>query len=430
MDLAEFFTRSARDVAAAARARGLLFLFDYRGPFIDLATPDAALATCLRRVQDAALDLLDDGFLFVTAQTEWSDDGIADVAVSVAGTGGRADEARITAVLRQLGMVERQGSDGELPDGARVADGQCPDTGYRLSFAANRSDGILFGIDIRSPATLLDGGPAPHAEGARAWLIGDSHNEHQSLARRLQRLGWSITLYRSIEQANMQLRTMSAGMTRPALVIATESELVTVDGMRALRAELPQHTQLILASLKPRQLEDHGIECRPWPFSPMELEDMTRQAETVAAAFSDETAPAPLGFQHRPHALVVDDNAVNLLVAAGLLQVAGFEVRTAAGGEEAIARCREQPPQVVLMDVHMPGMDGLQTTRRLRALQQAGVLPEFCIVAATADAKEIGHPACVEAGMDGYLSKPLTLTAMERELRRVMPGLRFLVSSH
>ncbi len=429
MDLAEFFTRSARDVAAVARARGLLFLFDYRGPFIDVSAPEVGLAACLRRVQDAALDLLDDGFLFVTAQTEWSDDGFADVAVSVAGTGGRADEARITAVLQQLGMVERQG-DGGLPDGARVADGECADTGYRLSFAANRSDGILFGIDIRAPAQLLDGGPAPHAEGARAWLISDAHGEHQSLARRLQRLGWSITLYRSVEQAHTQLRTMSAGMTRPALVIATESELVNVDGMRALRAELPQHTQLVLASLKPRQLHDNGIACRPWPFSPRELEDMTRQAETAAAAFSDDTAPAPLGYQHRPHALVVDDNAVNLLVAAGLLQVAGFEVRTAGGGEEAIARCREQPPQVVLMDVHMPGMDGLQTTRRLRALQQAGVLPEFCIVAATADAKEIGHPACVEAGMDGYLSKPLTLGAMERELRRVMPSIRFLASSH
>ncbi len=429
MDLAEFFTRSARDVAVVARGRGLLFLFDYRGPFVDLTLPEPGLAACLRRVQDAALDLLDDGFLFVTAQTEWSDDGLADVAVSVAGTGGRADEPRITEVLNQLGMVERH-TDGELPDGARVADGACPQTGYRLSFAANRSDGILFGIDIRAHARLLDGGPTPHAEGARAWLISDTHGEHQSLARRLQRLGWSITLFRTIEQAHTQLRTMSAGMTRPALVIASESEHVSVDGMRALRAELPHHTQLILASLKPRRLDDEGIQCLPWPFSPRELEDMTRQAETAAAAFSDETAPAPLGMQHRPHALVVDDNAVNLLVAAGLLQVAGFEVRTAAGGEEAIARCREHPPQVVLMDVHMPGMDGLQTTRRLRALQQAGVLPEFSIVAATADAREIGHPACVEAGMDGYLSKPLTLSAMERELRRVMPGIRFLVSSH
>jgi CheY-like chemotaxis protein len=110
--------------------------------------------------------------------------------------------------------------------------------------------------------------------------------------------------------------------------------------------------------------------------------------------------------------------------------VAGFEVRTAAGGEEAIARCRESAPQVVLMDVHMPDMDGLQTTRRLRALQQAGVLPEFRIVAATADARELGLPACIEAGMDGYLSKPLTLSTIEQELRRVMPGLRFLATSH
>lgn len=430
MDLAEFFTRSARNVVAQARARGLLFLFDYRGPFVDVDTDEQLLASCLQSLHEAALELLDDGFVFLSAQTEWSNDGFADVAVSLAGTGGRADDARVGDVLRRLGLTERQ----DLPDvseGARVAEGFLPQAGYRVSFAANRTDGILFAIDMRAPARLLDAAEPPDAAGARAWLISDTNGAHQSLSRRLQRLGWSTTVFRSLEQARVQLHVMSAGMTRPSLVIGTESPLVTLDGMRALRAELPRHTQVILAH-PGRRVEDEvdGVERRGEPFSPRELEDMTRRAEDAAATFSGQTMPAPLDFQHRPHALVVDDNAVNLLVATGLLQVAGFEVRTAAGGEEAIARCREHAPQLVLMDVHMPGMDGLQTTRRLRALQQAGVLPEFHIVAATADAREIGLPACVEAGMNGYLSKPLTLSALQQELRRVMPGMRFLASSH
>ncbi|RQP22778.1 response regulator [Piscinibacter terrae] len=431
MDLAEFFTHKARDVVAIARDRGLLFLFDYRGPFIELMDGEAALSSCLQRVQDAAMHLLDDGFIFLSAQTEWSDDGFADVAVSVAGTGGRADDARISAVLQQLGLVERRGMQF-YPEGARVADGTCPHSDFKISFAANRSDGILFAVDIvRAPARLMDGDPPPHADGARAWLISDANGAHQSLSRRLQRLGWSTTVFKSLHQATTQLRVMSAGMTRPALVIGTESRALTLDGMRTLRSELPQHTQVILATEDERRIDPgEGIDCMVWPFSPRELESVTRRAETAAAAFSGETAPAPLTFTERPRALVVDDNPVNLLVASGLLQVAGFEVRTAAGGEEAIARCREEAPQVVLMDVHMPDMDGLQTTRRLRALQQAGVLPEFRIVAATADARELGLPACVEAGMDGYLSKPLTLSSIEQELRRVMPGLRFLVTSH
>ncbi len=127
-------------------------------------------------------------------------------------------------------------------------------------------------------------------------------------------------------------------------------------------------------------------------------------------------------FSDRPGALVVDDNAVNLLVASGLLQLAGFEVDTATGGAEAIARCLERPPKLVLMDVHMPDMDGLETTRKLRDLQRRGLLPAFPILAATADAVGIGERACREAGMDGYLSKPLSLQAIRRELERVLPG--------
>lgn len=431
MDLAEFFTHRARDVVAIARDRGLLFLFDYRGPFIELLEGEAALSMCLRRVQDAALHLLDDGFIFLSVQAEWSDDGFADVAVSVAGTGGRASDARITAVLRQLGLAERQG--GQFyPEGARVGEGTCPHSGFKISFAANRNDGILFAVDVvQAPARLLSTELPPHADGARAWLISDANGAHQSLSRRLQRLGWSTTVFKSLHQVTTQLHAMSAGMLRPALVIGTESRALTLEDMRILRSELPQHTLVILATEDDRRIDPgEGIECMVWPFSPHELEVMTRRAEQAAATFSHDTDPVPLTSAERPQALVVDDNPVNVLVASGLLQAAGFEVRTAAGGEEAIARCRERAPQVVLMDVHMPDMDGLQTTRRLRALQQAGVLRDFRIVAATADAREIGLPACVEAGMDGYISKPLTLASIEQELHRVMPGLRFLATSH
>jgi len=151
---------------------------------------------------------------------------------------------------------------------------------------------------------------------------------------------------------------------------------------------------------------------------------VTRRSHGLVDTISGETMPAPLSFRDRPQALVVDDNAVNLLVAGGLLQIAGFEVRTASTGEEAIAQCKALAPQLVLMDVHMPGMDGLQTTQRLRAMQREGTLAYFVILAATADAVEIGQAACRDAGMDGYLSKPLSLQAIELEVDRLLPGLR------
>ena len=104
-------------------------------------------------------------------------------------------------------------------------------------------------------------------------------------------------------------------------------------------------------------------------------------------------------------------------------------MQTARSGEEGIERCRTHLPQWVLMDLHMPGMDGLQTTRRLRRMQHEGTLAHFPIVAATADTPAVIGRACREAGMDGTLSKPLTLRAIEREIDRLLPGLRSVVTT-
>jgi CheY-like chemotaxis protein len=74
------------------------------------------------------------------------------------------------------------------------------------------------------------------------------------------------------------------------------------------------------------------------------------------------------------------------------------------------------------MDVHMPQMDGFETTRELRELQSRGLVPRFPILGATADATTISEAACREAGMDGYLSKPLSLQAIRSELQHVLPS--------
>src|SRR5262245_38397364 len=106
-------------------------------------------------------------------------------------------------------------------------------------------------------------------------------------------------------------------------------------------------------------------------------------------------SPVPV---ERKCVLVVDDNDVNRLLVGEMLRRVGFDVEFAEDGVQAVEMCRHAAPDAVLMDVHMPRMDGIATTIELRRLQHSGELPVFPIIGATADAAQ--KSACLEAGMN------------------------------
>jgi signal transduction histidine kinase/CheY-like chemotaxis protein len=117
-------------------------------------------------------------------------------------------------------------------------------------------------------------------------------------------------------------------------------------------------------------------------------------------------------------ALVVDDNPVNLRVARGLVERLGHPVDTACTGAEALEKARSTDYLFVLMDCHMPELDGFQATRAVRALgTPRAAVP---IIALTASVLPEDVAACEAAGMDGCLAKPLSLQALQGVLGRVL----------
>ena len=85
--------------------------------------------------------------------------------------------------------------------------------------------------------------------------------------------------------------------------------------------------------------------------------------------------------------------------------------------------CRRAPPDLVVMDINMPVLDGIGATVQLRELQCAGLVPPFPIIAATAGHSIHNRHECLDAGMDGYLEKPLSFQSLEDEVLRVLPSL-------
>lgn len=120
--------------------------------------------------------------------------------------------------------------------------------------------------------------------------------------------------------------------------------------------------------------------------------------------------------------LLVDDSPVNLLVASTMLARCGVEVVPAEHGEQALERLRAQRFDLVLMDCHMPGLDGYAATQAWRQEEARRLLPRTPVVALTASAVEDDRGRCLAAGMDDYLVKPFEMDDLLGVVTRHLPA--------
>ncbi|HEY1087862.1 MAG TPA: ATP-binding protein [Archangium sp.] len=114
--------------------------------------------------------------------------------------------------------------------------------------------------------------------------------------------------------------------------------------------------------------------------------------------------------------LLVEDNPVNQRVGVGMLRKLGHQVQLARDGREGVAAARSGKFDLILMDVQMPELDGLEATQQIRAFESDSGLRRAPIYALTASVLSEQREACLEAGMDQVLEKPLTLESLERAL--------------
>ena len=137
------------------------------------------------------------------------------------------------------------------------------------------------------------------------------------------------------------------------------------------------------------------------------------RADTTAA-----TTPETTSAHRRPRVLLVDDNAVSRLVASHMLSAEGVEVIEADDGEGALTRVRERPFDLILMDYRMPGLDGCETTRRLRRLEESLNRPRTPVVALSGEESGDLDTCLGDDGFDDRLAKPCSRTKLQALLRR------------
>jgi two-component system cell cycle response regulator DivK len=117
--------------------------------------------------------------------------------------------------------------------------------------------------------------------------------------------------------------------------------------------------------------------------------------------------------------LVVEDNERNLKLLRDVLEYAGYEVRAAGTAEDGITLAVSEPPDLVLMDLQLPGIDGMEALRRLRDSPRTAGIP---VVAVTAQAMKQDRERALAVGFDAYVEKPISIRPFLEQVREFLPG--------
>ena len=148
----------------------------------------------------------------------------------------------------------------------------------------------------------------------------------------------------------------------------------------------------------------------------------TRGPAQEQTSLPTQTTRPPLGTETAPAILLVEDNQVNQELAGEALEAIGCRVTTVANGALAVDAVREQSFDIVFMDCQMPVMDGYTAATRIREMEQLSKHPRTPIIAMTAHVLGDNKQRCLECGMDGYLQKPYSLSALRTCVTRWLPS--------
>jgi CheY-like chemotaxis protein len=196
--------------------------------------------------------------------------------------------------------------------------------------------------------------------------------------------------------------------------------LLTAHSERPARSELEKRgiAACLVKPLRKKALHECLLEVMgapaPSPLAAPAAREDTAPPSELPAALSPVFSVARI--------LVAEDNIVNQKVALLHLQRLGYKADVVADGRAAIAAVRQQPYDLVFMDCQMPEIDGYEATRQIRARESNGGTPRLPIVAMTAGALAGDREACLSAGMDDYIAKPVRQDELRQILQRHLPA--------
>jgi PAS domain S-box-containing protein len=422
-DLAETVAEALRGVTSL-RASGVRFMYDYIGEYSAMLGDEARVRQVLTNLLGNAVKFTRQGQVTVSTLVREEGPGLVRAEIEVSDTGIGMDAATLGRVFDPFvqgddSVSRRHGGTGL---GLSIAQGLAHSMGGSIEARSEPGAGSCFTLSI--PLRLDPGGAPlpPPAPGGHAWLVYPVEAQARWTQRRFVRLGWTTRTMASLDEA----LDSSCHEPTPDLVMLPGHLSSDTEGLARLRAALPK-VKIVIAMRADWHLKtleqlagSLAIDIALSPLTPRDLARITAQKTSVpepTAAEPAQPAASTPTWKGRT-VLLVEDNPVNRLICEEMLKGLGLGVESVESGADALARCRSRAPDLVLLDVQMPEMDGYETCRRLRSWHVKGEVRRFPIVALTAHAMQADRDSARRAGMDGFLTKPIDLATLKAELER------------
>jgi len=371
-----------------------------------------------------ALKFTERGHVFVAVRTESRTAGRVKLRFSVADTGigisPEKHEAIFEAFRQADGSTTRRFGGTGL--GLTISASLVRLMGGRLWVESAPDAGSTFHFTVTLDVTAVPDAPPvesrhPHVD---VLIVDDNDINRRILTELLKRKGMRTTAAASGPAALETLRA-AALAGRPFALVLLDARMPTMDGFE-VAAEIVKRPELAGVSILMLSSADFGeqahraeLRIAAYLTKPVYGAELLAAIERVLGSKRAAVPPAPtstagamaMGATGRSvRILLVEDNVVNRRVASGLLTRRGHQVKVAEDGREALAQLDRETFDLVLMDLQMPVMGGLEATIAIREGERA-TGRHIRIVAMTAHAMNSDRERCLAAGMDGYLSKPI-----------------------
>ncbi len=413
--LASFVEEATELLGPRAQAKGLEICcyVDERLP-ASVVGDAARLRQVLFNIAGNAIKFTEQGGVSIVVEPGTRPNEIA-IAVRDTGIGmSPEDQARIFLEFEQAdsSLARKFGGTGlGLTISKRIVESMAGE----ITVESSPGKGSTFLVTVPLPRADEGSEPTvtvPDLTGNDVLIVAPAEIEASLIARRLQRWGARTRIVTDQDVAAAILPEQAWS----ALLVDHTLEAAAGDAFARMISKIPRRIVLVTPAMRSKLAAFKAAGFTGYLIKPVRATSLAARLR-ANDAFDSATASDVMEPQAAAKAstalsiLVVEDNEINALLARTLLTKLGHRPKTVASGAAAIecwvaAREAETPYDRLLMDLHMPGMDGLEATRRIRAIEAEHGIARTPIIALTANASVVDRDACLAAGMDDFLVKP------------------------